>query len=160
MNMLRPPLPAVLMLLLAAQPVATDLYLPALPHIASGLGVGAGQAQSTLTVFILAFGVAQLAAGALVDHYGRRRVLLWGLALYVGAALAAACASALPQLLAARALQGIATAAAVIGARAIIRDNHGGAAGMGSRRRARCLRSSCFGRAWSPAWRVTTGPAA
>jgi DHA1 family bicyclomycin/chloramphenicol resistance-like MFS transporter len=128
----RPPLSIVLMLLLAAQPVATDLYLPALPHIASGLGVGAGQVQSTLTVFILAFGVAQLAAGTLVDHYGRRRVLLCGLALYVGAALAAACASELPLLLAARALQGVATAAAVIGARAIIRDNHAGAAGMGS----------------------------
>jgi DHA1 family bicyclomycin/chloramphenicol resistance-like MFS transporter len=128
----RVPLSVILMLLLAAQPVATDLYLPALPHIASGLGVAAGQAQSTLTVFILAFGVAQLVAGALVDHYGRRRVLLWGLALYIGAALAAAGASELPELLVARAVQGIATAAAVIGARAIIRDYYAGAAGMGS----------------------------
>lgn len=128
----RVPLPAILMLLLAAQPVATDLYLPALPHIASSLGVAAGQAQWTLTVFVLAFGLAQLAAGALVDRVGRRPVLLWGLALYVGAALAAACAGELAPLLAARALQGIATAAAVVGARAIIRDQFAGAAGLRS----------------------------
>ncbi|HEX8603303.1 MAG TPA: MFS transporter, partial [Pseudoduganella sp.] len=118
------------MLLLAAQPVATDLYLPALPHIASSLGAAAGQVQATLTVFILAFGIAQLAAGPLVDHHGRRRVLLWGLALYVLAAVAGALAGSLPQLLAARAVQGIATAASVIAARAIIRDQHEGPAGM------------------------------
>jgi len=126
----RAPLSIALMLLLAAQPVATDLYLPALPHIAASLGTGAGQVQATLTVFILAFGIAQLAAGPLVDHYGRRRVLLWGLALYVLAALAGTLATALPQLLAARAVQGVATAAAVIAARAIIRDQHAGPAGM------------------------------
>jgi DHA1 family bicyclomycin/chloramphenicol resistance-like MFS transporter len=126
----RVPLPAILMLLLAAQPVATDLYLPALPHIASGLGVAAGQVQATLTVFILAFGIAQLAAGPLADHYGRRRVLLWGLALYVLSAIAGALAASLAQLLAARAVPGIATAASVIAARAIIRDQHAGPAGM------------------------------
>lgn len=124
------PLSIVLMLLLAAQPVATDLYLPALPHIAASLGAAAGQVQGTLTVFILAFGIAQLAAGPLADHYGRRRVLLWGLALYVLAAIAAASAPTLPLLLAARAVQGVATAAAVIAARAIIRDQHAGPAGM------------------------------
>jgi DHA1 family bicyclomycin/chloramphenicol resistance-like MFS transporter len=130
--MSRLPLSAILMLLLAAQPVASDLYLPALPHIAAGLGVGAGKVQSTLTVFILSFGLAQLLAGPLVDRYGRRQTLLWGLGLYVGAALAGAMAENLPLLLACRALQGAATAAAVIGARAIIRDNHEGAAGMKS----------------------------
>jgi DHA1 family bicyclomycin/chloramphenicol resistance-like MFS transporter len=130
--MFRPPLAVILMLLLAAQPVATDLYLPALPHIAAGLGVPAGRVQSTLTVFILAFGLAQLLAGPLVDRYGRRPTLLWGLGLYVGAALAAAMAPGLPLLLFWRALQGGGTAAAVIGARAIIRDNHEGAAGMKS----------------------------
>jgi DHA1 family bicyclomycin/chloramphenicol resistance-like MFS transporter len=128
----RLPLGVLLTLLLAAQVVATDLYLPALPHIAADLAVGAGKVQSTLTVFVLSFGLAQLLAGPLVDRYGRRATLLWGLGLYVGAAVGAALASALPLLLACRALQGCATAAAVIGARAIIRDNHEGAAGMKS----------------------------
>ncbi|WP_338760525.1 MFS transporter [Massilia sp. METH4] len=124
------PLPLMLTLLLAAQPVATDLYVPALPHIAADLGAAAGHAQGTLTVFILAFGIAQLAAGPLVDDHGRRRVLLWGLALYVLAAVAAALAPSLPLLLAARAVQGVATAAAVVGARAIIRDGNAGAASL------------------------------
>ena len=62
----------ILVLLLATQTVATDLYLPALPQIASDLGRSAGQVQWTLTMFIL----AQLGAGALVDRYGRRRTVL------------------------------------------------------------------------------------
>jgi DHA1 family bicyclomycin/chloramphenicol resistance-like MFS transporter len=128
----RLPLSVILMLLLATQVVATDLYLPALPHIAADLAVSAGKVQSTLTVFVLSFGLAQLLAGPLVDRYGRRAILLWGLGLYVVATLGGAMASSLPLLLLFRALQGCATAAAVIGARAIIRDNHDGAAGMKS----------------------------
>jgi DHA1 family bicyclomycin/chloramphenicol resistance-like MFS transporter len=130
--MSRLPLSVILMLLLASQPVATDLYLPAFPHIAASLGAPAGQVQWTLTVFILAFGLAQLGAGSLADHYGRRRTLLWGLALYVGAALVAAMATGLPLLLASRAVQGAGTAAAVIGARAVIRDRYEGVAGVGT----------------------------
>src|SRR5439155_20757531 len=91
----------------------------------------AGQVQWTLTVFILAFGLAQLGAGALADRYGRRRTLLWGLGLYVCAALAAALATQLTLLIVSRALQGVATAACFVGARASIRDKYSGAAGLG-----------------------------
>lgn len=124
------PVSVILILLLATQMVATDLYLPALPQIAADLGAPAGQVQWTLTVFILSFGLAQLVAGSLVDRYGRRRTLLWGLGLYVSAALAAALSSQLPLLITSRVLQGAATAACVIGARAIIRDKYAGAAGL------------------------------
>ena len=125
------PVSVILMLLLATQTVATDLYLPALPQIAADLGRPAGQVQWTLTVFILAFGLAQLGAGALVDRYGRRRTVLWGLGLYVASALTGALATHLALLIVSRALAGAATAACVIGARAIIRDNYAGAAGLG-----------------------------
>ena len=121
----------ILILLLATQTVATDLYLPALPQIAVDLGRSAGQVQWTLTVFILAYGLAQLGAGALVDRHGRRRTVLWALALYAAAALSGALATHLALLVASRAVQGAATAACVIGARAIIRDNYPGAAGLG-----------------------------
>lgn len=130
-TMTKLPLSVVLTLLLATQLVATDLYLPALPQIAADLGGSVGQVQWTLTVFILSFGLAQLGAGSLVDQYGRRRTLLWGLGLYVCAALAAALATELPLLIVSRGLQGVATAACVIGARAIIRDKYSGAAGLG-----------------------------
>jgi DHA1 family bicyclomycin/chloramphenicol resistance-like MFS transporter len=125
------PLSIILVLLLGTQAVATDLYLPALPQIAHDLQHPAGRVQWTLTAFVLAYGLAQLGAGALVDRYGRRRTLLWGLGLYVGAALAGALATQLAVLVASRALQGVATAACVIGARAIIRDSYAGAAGLG-----------------------------
>jgi DHA1 family bicyclomycin/chloramphenicol resistance-like MFS transporter len=125
------PLGLILVLLLGTQAVATDLYLPALPQIAHDLQHPAGRVQWTLTAFILSFGLAQLGAGALVDRYGRRRALLWGVGLYAGAALAGALATQLSVLVASRVLQGAATAVCVIGVRAIIRDNHAGAAGLG-----------------------------
>lgn len=125
------PLSIILVLLLGTQAVATDLYLPALPQIAADLQHPVGRVQWTLTAFVLAYGLAQLGAGALVDRYGRRRALLWGLGLYVGAAVAGALASGLAVLVASRALQGVATAACVIGVRAIIRDHYAGAAGLG-----------------------------
>ena len=66
----------LLPLLLSAQPVATDSYLPALPAIAQALG----SASTSLTVFALAFGIWQLPMGSLADRFGRRHVLLIGLA--------------------------------------------------------------------------------
>ena len=68
----------LLPLLLAAQPVATDSYLPALPAIAQQLG----SASLSLTVFVLAFGFGQLPCGPLSDRFGRRPVML-GHAVYV-----------------------------------------------------------------------------
>jgi DHA1 family bicyclomycin/chloramphenicol resistance-like MFS transporter len=124
------PLSIILVLLLGTQAVATDLYLPALPQIAHDLRHPAGRVQWTLTAFVLAYGLGQLGAGALVDRYGRRRALLWGLGLYAGAALAGALATQLSVLVASRALLGVATAACVIAVRAIIRDSYAGAAGL------------------------------
>ncbi|MEJ8810254.1 multidrug effflux MFS transporter [Variovorax ureilyticus] len=108
----------LLPLLLAAQPVATDSYLPALPAIARELGA----ASSSLTVFVLAFGLGQLPCGPLSDRFGRRPVLLVGLALYMAAALGGALATGIPMLAACRALQGFSMAAILVCARAAVRD--------------------------------------
>ena len=112
----------VLALLLGIQPVTTDLYLPALPALAQGLHAGMEQAQLTLSALLLAFGLSQLVLGPLSDRFGRRPVLLAGMALYVLAALGAAAAPSIGMLIAARALQGAAMGAAVMCARAIVRD--------------------------------------
>ncbi|RYF57219.1 MAG: MFS transporter, partial [Comamonadaceae bacterium] len=116
----RQPLPFALLLplLLAAQPVATDSYLPALPAIARALG----SASASLTVFVLAFGIAQLLCGPLADRWGRRPLLLLGLGCYVIAALGSAAAFNVPMLVACRALQGAAMAAVLVCARAAVRD--------------------------------------
>lgn len=113
-----PPLALLLPLLLAAQPVATDSYLPALPGIRADLG----NASASLTVFVLAFGFGQLPSGPLSDRFGRRPVLLGGLALYALAALGAALAADVPLLVLCRALQGLAMGAIMVCARAAVRD--------------------------------------
>ena len=112
----------LLALLLGIQPVTTDLYLPALPALTQALGGRVAQAQLTLTALLLAFGFAQLVFGALSDRFGRRPVLLAGLGAYVLAALATALSPSIEVLIAARTVQGAAMGAAVMVARAMVRD--------------------------------------
>lgn len=123
MNTMSPSLVVVILaLLLGLQPITTDLYLPALPALTGDLAGSMTQAQLTLTALLLSFGCSQLLWGPLSDRYGRRPVLLWGMALYVLAALACAGAATFPLLIAARAVQGAAMGAAVVCARAMVRD--------------------------------------
>jgi DHA1 family bicyclomycin/chloramphenicol resistance-like MFS transporter len=112
----------LLTLLLGIQPITTDLYLPALPTLQRDLGAGMGAAQLTLSALIICFGLAQLVCGPLADRCGRRPVLLWGMALYTLASLFSALAPTIEALIAWRALQGAAMAAAVTCGRAIVRD--------------------------------------
>ncbi len=112
----------LLSLLLGLQPLTTDLYLPALPALTQGFGASMAQAQLTLTALLLAFGVSQLFWGPLSDRFGRRPILLWGLAAYTLAALASAFAPSMDWLIFWRAAQGAAMGAAVMCARAIVRD--------------------------------------
>lgn len=112
----------VLALLLGIQPVTTDLYLPALPALTEGFSASVGQAQLTLTTLLLAFGVSQLVWGPLSDRFGRRPILLWGLSAYTLASIGCALAASMPLLIVWRTVQGAAMGAAVMGARAIVRD--------------------------------------
>ena len=112
----------LLALLLGVQPIATDLYLPALPGLAADLNAGVGRAQATLSALIFAFGLSQLLLGPAADRFGRRPVLLGGLLLLVGASAGAAWAADIGELVAWRALQGIGVGAAVVCARAMVRD--------------------------------------
>lgn len=119
-----PPARVVLLLslLLGMQPITTDLYLPALPALTEGFGAPMAQAQLTLTALLLAFGVSQLVLGPLSDRFGRRPVLLWGMAAYMVAAVGSALAPSMLLLIVWRAVQGAAMGAAVMCARAIVRD--------------------------------------
>jgi DHA1 family bicyclomycin/chloramphenicol resistance-like MFS transporter len=112
----------LLALLLGLQPVTTDLYLPALPAITQGFGAGIGQAQLTLTALLLAFGVSQLIWGPLSDRWGRRPILLVGMGAYTLASIACAFAPDMAWLIAGRTVQGVAMGAAVMAARAVVRD--------------------------------------
>ncbi|WP_252374506.1 multidrug effflux MFS transporter [Hydrogenophaga sp. 2FB] len=112
----------VLSLLLGLQPIATDLYLPALPALTAGFGAPMSQAQLTLTALLLSFGVSQLVWGPLSDRFGRRPVLIVGLSAFVAASVCATFAATMEQLIVWRAIQGVAMGAGVMCARAIVRD--------------------------------------
>ena len=123
-----PPRPSVtlvawaLALLLGLQPVTTDIYLPALPALTRDLGASMGAAQLTMSALILAFGLGQLVWGPVADRVGRRPVLLTGLALYTAASVGSVLAGDIHTLIVWRVLQGAALAAAVVCARAMLRD--------------------------------------
>ena len=112
----------LLALLLGLQPITTDLYLPALPALTQGFGASMVQAQLTLTSLLLAFGTSQLVWGPLSDKWGRRPVLLGGIAVYLASAIGCVLAPSIEALIAARTLQGVAMGACVMAARAIVRD--------------------------------------
>jgi DHA1 family bicyclomycin/chloramphenicol resistance-like MFS transporter len=112
----------MLTLLLGIQPVTTDLYLPALPSLTEGFGAPVSAAQLTLTTLLLAFGTSQLLWGPLSDRYGRRPVLLAGLAAYTLASIGCVLAPSMALLIVWRTVQGAAMGAAVMCGRAIVRD--------------------------------------
>ncbi len=112
----------LLALLLGIQPVTTDVYLPALPALREDLYASMSQVQMTFAALLLSFGISQLAWGPLSDRFGRRPILLWGMTAYVIASLACVLAPSMTALIAARIAQGAAMGAAVMCARAVVRD--------------------------------------
>jgi MFS transporter, DHA1 family, multidrug resistance protein len=112
----------ILSMLLGIQPVTTDLYLPALPALTEGFGAPMSQAQLTLSALLLAFGSSQLIWGPLSDRFGRRPILLWGLSAYTLASIGSTLAPSMALLIIWRVVQGAAMGAAVMCARAIVRD--------------------------------------
>ena len=112
----------LLSLLLGIQPMVTDLYLPALPAIKAEFGAALSQVQLTLSALLLAFGISQLFWGPLSDRFGRRPILLWGIATFTLAGVGCVVSSSMHELIVWRALQGAAMGAVVMCARAIVRD--------------------------------------
>ena len=119
---------AVLALLTAVAPLATDMYLPAFPDMARDLGSSASGIQLTLTAFLVGLGLGQLVIGPLSDSIGRRRPLVVGSLVCLVASAACAVAPTIEVLGAARFIQGLSGAAGVVLARAIIADTARGTA--------------------------------
>lgn len=114
--------------LTAMGPMSTDMYLPSLPSIQRHFGVTTGEVQLTLSLYLLGFAVGQVLYGPISDRTSRKGVVLFGLALYGVASLAAAFAPNLMLLLLARVVQGLGAAAPLVLARAIVRDLYEGRA--------------------------------
>ena len=99
-----------------------DLYLPALPSIAHGFGVGAAAAQQTLVAFFVGMALGQLVYGPISDRIGRRPPLLFGIALYIVASLGCAFAPSIEALVVGRFVQALGCCAGMVVARSVVRD--------------------------------------
>src|SRR6187402_1865835 len=99
---------ALIAAMMATNALAIDSMLPAMPQIGDALGVATdNERQWILTAYLLGFGAAQIVYGSLADRFGRKPVLLVGLAIYVVFAAACAFATSCEMLLTARALCGV-----------------------------------------------------
>lgn len=102
--------------------LSIDMFLPSLPAVAAGFGAKPATAQLTVTLFLMAFAASQLVYGPISDRFGRRGVLIGGLALYSVAGLACALAPTIGVLIGARVLQALGGGTGPVVARAVIRD--------------------------------------
>jgi MFS transporter, DHA1 family, multidrug resistance protein len=116
------PLLALLMATTATGPATLNMLLPALPHLVDALASDTATVQLTLSLYLIALACAQLVLGPLSDRFGRRPVLLAGLALNVAASLAAMAAHSIGFLIAARVVQAVGASSGIVVGRAIIRD--------------------------------------
>lgn len=112
----------LLALLTALGPLSIDMYLPALPQMASDFGTTTQQVANTLPAYFFGLAVGQLVYGPISDRIGRKRPLYFGLILYSLASLLCVLAESEWSLILARILQALGGCVGVVMARAAIRD--------------------------------------
>lgn len=106
----------------ALGPLATDMYLPALPSMGSNLAAGTDQVQLTLSIYMAGFALAQLVCGPLADRFGRKPIMIGGFILFAFASLGCALATNIDTLILCRFLQALGGSAGPVLGRAAIRD--------------------------------------
>jgi MFS transporter, DHA1 family, multidrug resistance protein len=115
---------ALVAALIAINAFAIDIMLPGLQDIGASLGeADENRRQLVIPAYMLGFGVLQLVFGPLADRFGRRGPLLFGLAIYCLAVLAAFFVTDFNMLLGLRVLQGAGAAASAVIAIAVVRDS-------------------------------------
>ena len=103
-------------------PFAIDTYLPAFAGIARSLNASPVQMQQTLSAYLFGFAFMSLFHGAISDSFGRRPVVLWGVAVFTLTSIGCALSQNIGQLIFFRVLQGLSTGAGIVVSRAVVRD--------------------------------------
>jgi DHA1 family bicyclomycin/chloramphenicol resistance-like MFS transporter len=116
-----PPL-VLLALVTAIAPAALHMLVPALPLLAAVFDAPPGAVQPVLTLFLAGIATGQLVYGPVSDRFGRRPVLLTGLALFLAGTVLCGLAWSLPVLILGRTLEALGGCAGMVLGRAIVRD--------------------------------------
>ena len=103
-------------------PFSIDTYIPAFSGIAKALNASPIEMQQTLSAYLFGFAFMNLFHGALADSFGRRPVVLCGIAMFTIASAGCALSQNITQLVLFRAMQGLSTGAGIVVSRAVIRD--------------------------------------
>ncbi|MGB5473262.1 MAG: multidrug effflux MFS transporter [Gammaproteobacteria bacterium] len=114
----------IVALLSMVGPFSIDAYLPSFPDIEATFGISRALLSQSLSVYLAAFAASTLLWGPLADRFGRRRVIMGSLSLYVLASIGCALAADATAFLVWRTLQGFAASGGLIAGRAMIRDAH------------------------------------
>jgi DHA1 family bicyclomycin/chloramphenicol resistance-like MFS transporter len=117
---------AILSTLMAFASISTDLYLPALPTMASSLHADAGTVELTISGYLVGFSLGQLLWGPIGDRHGRRLPIAIGLVLFIAGSAGCAVSTSAAMLVGWRALQAVGACASVVLARAMVRDLYTG----------------------------------
>jgi len=107
-------------------PIATDLYLPALPGMSAYFGVKAELTNLSLSLFMLVYALSMLLWGPFSDKYGRKPVLLAGLLLFIAASVWLAVCPSIGQLIVGRCLQALGSGALSSASLAVVKDTYRG----------------------------------
>jgi len=118
---LSPPL-WLLALITFSGTLAMHIFVPVLPLAADALAASPGEMQLTISFYIFGLAIGQLFYGPLSDRYGRRPILMTGLAVYTVASLAALLSPSADTLIVARLFQALGGCAGLVIGRAVVRD--------------------------------------
>jgi DHA1 family bicyclomycin/chloramphenicol resistance-like MFS transporter len=113
---------ALLIAMTAIAPLTLNIIVPAVPHLAIVLNASTDTVQLTVSLYLMVLAFSQLALGPLSDKFGRRPVIIWGLALTAVTSAGALLASSITGLIIARSLQALGASTGLVVGRAIIRD--------------------------------------
>jgi len=112
----------ILGLLTALSPFSIDMYLPGFPAIAKALHTTTAEVARSLSSFFIGLAFGQLLYGPLMDRFGRKKPLYFGLALYIVVSVGCFSATSINTLIMLRFIQAIGACAAGVAAMAMVRD--------------------------------------